>query len=331
MAESIFANTAIKEAAPYWLEELPYTAMFSTISPNQQPAIFTANNWNHATSPSTLVSLQGIGATRAAAVQLRVLADRRSNTPGSSAPPFLSGVPPALQPLEMGIGATQSLSANLNNTSGTFPVTNLQLNYTIRIWHMTATYKVMAGIPLTSEEHTALSALGIKANFAGAQGDLPADVERIIMGEFQNRRLQTQEILIRPQITTASAQIYQANVPTNELLIIRSIGAEARIDNGCVAEIGRDADPNHLSIRLDNTDLTRRLPMFIPASNNLTISAYASSAPSAPTPIRIVIWRIALSNILRYRLGMIGLAQLQQIYGQKQGEIMHYQLIAGVK
>ena len=332
MAESIFDSTAISQAEPYWLEELPYTSL-QTISPSAQPSLFSpVSNWNHATSPSTQVSLQRIGATADPRLQMLIQNDKaKTSGYGTTALPYLSSMPPDLRQVEFGRGAVKNLSLSLINTSATDTITNFQMNYTIRIWKMTAAYKIMAGIPLTQQEKAAVEALGMKPTFDGMQGDLPVPIDRYVQGEYGNRNLVVEEQFLRPQLTTSAAQIFGLQVPVNEIAVIRSIGSEARVDDGAVLQIDRDANENHLSIRLDQANMRDGLSMFIPARSTIVIKAYAQTAPVAPTPIRLVIWRIALSNILRYRLGMIELPQLQQIYGQKQGEILSNHIIVGVK
>ena len=322
-----FGLQTISNARPYWLEQIPYSALIPTLAAGGQAALFPAvQGWNPANNPATLVRLDQIGATRWPGVQLDLTSD-------TSRDRYDLGMWPAdLAPVVTDRVARTRLAATLVNTTAA-AVTNLQLTYRITVWAEPIAVKVLYGWPLTVQEQALARQLGLDVGTASQRGTLPMDLDRIIEGTYRNRLIGTPlsyALAATASPTTGGLSFHRVQVPPNTLMVVRSVAMAGTLEDGVQLHIDRDSDTDHVILDAATLTLDRPVQMFVPAKTSLNFRLTAATAPPAPTPVRLEIWPVSLSNILRIRLGELDQAGAEQLLGAANGQKLYAAVKAGM-
>lgn len=304
-------QSQIAKASANWLEQLPFTASYASVSGSgsanagNQAAVFALQNWTSATTPGTYVELTEAGATPQAGLDLVINSDRNQIRPD------LGGWPGALYPVPLRHGGVRNLSATLVNTT-TGDLVNQQLNYLVTVFRMPVAVKVLRGYALTPQEKAWATQMGVSTDAANSRGTLPIPWETIIAGTYRNRQLDpTWQYSDTVAATTSAVPFHHAQAGPNQLLILRRVSAQANYSQGVTITVDRDSDTGYLSLDASAVGASG-LPMLVPARDHLTFSLSATTAPNGPVPIRIEIWTVALSNVLRVRLGLMTEADLAE-------------------
>ncbi len=305
-----FGLQSIQKNAKYWFERTPYTQLTAALGANATAPIFSVTGWQPDTDLGILTEVTTIGSTQQGNVQYNVQADRTGTRRYYGA-----AFPPDLEPVDVQGPAVQNLSLSLTETAGA-PQTNIQTNYLCTTWHMTVNYKVLAGYALTPDEQTMAQAVGISTDPINRPGTLPIPIDDVLQRIYGGQHVgPVLEVPKAPTATTSLVQFDQIRAQSNELLVITNIATEAAFDDGVVLVGDRDDDTAHIQVRAEQIDLEQGLDCFVPATDHFTWSIQAASNLSQPTPVRFKILHIALTNILRIRLGLMSLQQLTALLG----------------
>lgn len=304
-----FGISVIRDFQRYWLEQIPYTVLLASVPANSTQSLFSVQNWNPPTDIGILAAITAVGATPFPDLQLQIVHDNRNWRGYADALPGGLG----LQPVES--KAVRNLAFSITNRGSTALV-NVQINYVITLWRMPVAYKLMAGYALTPEEANQAQRLGLPVSAVDQRGTFPIPLSAVIERTYANRSINSVlEIADHFPATTTEETIAAVTARPNELLVLRNIAALASVEDGVVLSVDRDDNPHYVEIRADALDLDRGLDMFIPALRTLTFKIRADVAPPAPIPVRITVWHLSLSNILRVRLGLLSFSQLQALMG----------------
>lgn len=319
-----FTLGALQAAIPYWYERLPYTLTLSSIAAGGDSPLFAVLGWTPATAPATLVGIRGLGATTWPNVQLRVAYDSQAERSD------LITWPDNADEVPLRYDAVNSLSAQVVNV-GTTATPSLYLTYTMTIWQMTVAYKVMRGYPLTPTEQSQAQALGLPVNPTEMRGDLPMALGTLIEREYASRQIDTPLAFAQPVAATAAqSPIKHVRARPNELLVLRALAVEAAPEDGVVLTVDRDNDPGHVQIDGGQCQWGKPIGCFVPALSHLTFKIQASSALAYEPLVRVTVWRLNLSNILRTRLGILTSRSLETLLGSEQASVFESQLDVGV-
>lgn len=325
MANS-FQLSTIQHASAYWYERIPYTLTVGGLAANGgQQTLFRVQGWNRANVVSTLVTLESLAISQLAPLRIDVTADNKAlRLWGGS-------FKPALEPSEVGAYAIQSMSLAVTNTDPATPMTNVQAVYTMAVWRMPIAYKVMIGMPLTPDEQDTARRVGLSTDPTRQRGTFPIPLSSVMERTYSNRIIDPPLTVADSFPATTQAQVI-ATFPaqTNQLLILRNIAAEADVDDGVVISVDRDDNADHVMLDAACLDLARGVDMFVPAIHALNCKIQSARNTSYNVPVRITIWRLALSNILRVRLGMLTPQQVQSIMGAQAGQKFVDDVVAGV-
>lgn len=320
-----FTTSTIANAVPYYYERIPYTAQVTNLTGGGSAPLFNpVLGWNGPTSPSTLVTVASVGLTGWNQVELRATYDGNSDRLHTRTfPPNLQGVPTRYR-------AVNSLTAQLVNTS-TATAPTLDVRYTMEIWQMSIAYKLMAGYALSTEESDIAQAMGLPTNPELFRGDLPMPIATILDREWGARQVLTPMVVAQAVTATASqSPVAHVRAQPNQVLVLRSVACEAAPEDQVVLSIDRDNNPGHVQITGSPGQLARPLDCYVPALSHFTINIQAASALNYPVPIRLEVWQIALSLILRIRLGLLTAAAVTKLLGSEQGNLLLNQLAVGV-
>lgn len=322
-----FGLQTIQNARAYWLEQIPYSALIPTLTAGGQESLIPAvQGWNPQNNPATLARLDDLGATRWSGVQVDLTSDTTRDRYD------LGQWPADLEPVPTDRVARTRLSATLVNTTGS-AVTNLQCTYRVTVWAEPIAVKVLYGWPLTVQEQALARAIGLDTGTASQRGTLPMDLDRIIEGTYRNRLIGTPlsfALAATASPTTGGLSFHRVQVPPNTLMVVRSVAMAGTLEDGVQLHIDRDSDTDHVILDAATMNLDRPVRMFVPARQNLNFRLTATTAPPAPTPVRIEVWPVSLSNILRIRLGELDQAGAEQLLGAANGQKLYAAVKAGM-
>lgn len=322
-----FGLSTIANARPYWLEQIPYTALISTLAAGAQDNLIPAvQSWNPTNQAPTLVALDTLGATQWPGVQIDLASDTTRDRYD------LGMWPAALAPVPVDRVARSRISATLTNTNST-AATNLQVTYQMTVWDEPIAVRVLRGWPLSVQDQTLARQIGLDIAPANQRGTLPLSLDRVIENSYRNRLIGSPlsyALAATATPTTGGTPFHRVQVPPNTLYVVRSVGMAATLEDGVQLHIDRDTNTDHVVLDAAALSLNRPTPMFIPALQSLNFRLTATTAPPAPTPVRIEIWPVSLSNILRLRLGLLDLGGAEQIMGTTNGQKLYASVKAGM-
>jgi len=96
--------------------------------------------------------------------------------------------------------------------------------------------------------------------------------------------------------------------------VVRNVAIEADEGYGVQVQIERDADPQHTVIDASTVSLDRGADLFVPAKDYVQVTVSTQRALPGPIPVRLTVWHVSLSDILRVRLGLLDLQGLQSLF-----------------
>lgn len=310
MVASTFQQSSIKDSSPYWLEQIPYSLLVDSLAANANTPIFgSIQGWQPAQDPETLVSFDTLGMSQIGGVQVQITNDRAQGLydAGAFAPDL------ALQ--RVGRVAVKNIAANIINTNSA-AVTNLQAVYSMTVWNEPVAVKVLRGLELTADEKAWARTVGLDTRPNNQRGTLPIDLDAVIRGTYQNRQVDAAlSFARRVSATTTGTPFHHARAGANQLLVLRSIALAGTLEDGVQLHVDRDGITDHVILDAAACSLGTPIPCFIPAFQTLTFRLTATTAPVAATPVRLEVWTVSLSNILRVRLGMVSESALAQLVG----------------
>jgi hypothetical protein len=325
VATTTFGVQTIRDAEPYWLQQVAYTALISSVPANAQVSVQTAvQRWNPTNDPKTVVILDAVAASTAPGVQWWIQNDKALGRVD------LGTVPPDLTPLPTGRVAVDSLSHYLVNTTSA-PAANIQLLYRYTIWHDTLAWRVMRGLPLTDEQRQTLRSLGLETTPTDQRGTLPMTLDRIIEGTYRPRLIRAPlNYALLVNASTTDTTFHTERAEPNQLLVLRSIAAAANEEDGVTITVDRDSQQGAMVLDAAMLRIDAPLTVFLPATQHLSFHVQATTTPAAPIPVRLEIWAVALSNILRLRLGQVTAETLAPLMGAEQAQKLAAAVQAGL-
>lgn len=321
-----FGQGTITHAAPYWLEQLPYTVAITNLAAGASETVFAVRNWNPPANPAGIyVELTAVGASPVPGAQLVVRYDQ------NQARYDLATWPTNLTPVPIGAGAFKQLSLEVTNPSRT-AIPQCYLTYTMTVWRDPVAVKLLRGGQLTAQDQQVLRMLGVSAQQFAARGHTPLNIDGIIRTSVDNRQVDVS----RPYALLTTIQAgQQTTIPAylaqpNQMLVLRSIAVGANPEDAVQVTVDRDNDAGHVLVNAWPGDMDHPLRCFVPALQTLTVHLSATNAPAYPVPVQLEIQRIALSELWTTRLGLLSLAQLQQQLGAAAGQQVYSRVEAGV-
>lgn len=325
---STFGSGTITDAARYWLEVIPYTAVLTNVAAGATVSVFSVRNWNPAGDPAgTYVELEAVGASPVPNVQLVVTADQTQERYD------LATWPTDLTPKPIRAGAFRQISLAVNN-KGASPVPAIYLTYRMIVWKDPVAMKLLRGGPtdLTAADQQTLQALGLSASQFAARGHTPLPVDAIIRSSTANRLV---DVAVPYALMTTIQAGQQTTLPTfltgpNQMLVLREIAVGAAPEDGVTITVDRDSNLGHVVVQALPGDVDHPLTAFVPALQSLTVHLSADAAPSGPIPVQLTIWRVALSELWWTRLNLVTPDQLQQQIGQAAAQQVVSRVQAGV-
>ncbi len=322
---AVLSPADIKNAKKYWFSQIPYTFVQPTLAANSAQGLFAIKGWNPETSLETLVSLSTIGITQGGNSEIDIVHD----SVGSRR--YAAAFPSELAPRFVGSNAVKNLSLGVRNNNPT-PLPNLQLNYLATIWQMPVTFKVLQGYALTEAERAIGDATNVPLSPIDRKGTLPIPWEDIIRRTYWSQLVdEPLDIPLMPTATTVAQTFHQVQAGPNELLVVRNIAAEGTLDYGIQITVDVDDNLGLVQLQAANLNLEAGTEMFVNAEHLLNFNISATVPPPGPTPVRLEVWRLSLSNILRVRLELLDQAGLQQLMGNaKAAQSLYNDILAGV-
>lgn len=330
MAQTVFGVDFIQQAAQYWYERAPFTATNSIPPSGQASIIGQVSGWN-GNFAKDVVFADSIASTQDPNVLYQLVYD------GQTRYIYADTLRPDLLPVRLSAGLYQNVSLTAVSASALAPTTvNTQTIVTMAVWEAPVAYKIMRGFPITQNELAIAKAAGLSKNPVSERGVFPIPISAVIERTFENRIIRTTLEFAGPDpvSTTSGTPFYAISAQPNEMLVVRSIGAEIDSDYLPTLTIARDNQPTHLQIDPSLLSLEHPVDMFIPATQSLSFSLSATGL-TTPTPVRIEVWHVARSSILNTRRGIatgdFGLEALQGLYGDAEGQKLYQQILAGVR
>ncbi len=320
-----FTSKIIQDAAPYFYERIPYTDTITALAAGSTAPLFSVSQWNSTASPSVRVALHGMSLTRWPSLQLRTVYDNRTDRIDSR------GFPGYRETLDVNYGAIKQLISTLVNI-GTTTIPQIAITYTISVLRMSIATKVMMGYPLDKTEMSMAQAMKLGTDPTRQLGNLPMPMDTIIDREYAARQI-AGPIAFSSGVTATPASSVVAHVrpqSPNELLVLRAIAVEAAPEDGVILTIDRDDNPAHVVVNAQATALSHPLDCFIPATNHFTVSIQGTTTVPYPVPVRLVIWRVSLSDILRVHLGILTERDLENLMGTEGGSAFWNAMQTGV-
>ncbi len=320
-----FTSKIIREASPYFYERIPYTQGVSSLAAGSNASLFSVSQWNTASSPSVRVALRTLSMTRWPALQLRTVYDTRTDRIDSR------GFPGHGQALALDYGAVTQLNSQLVNI-GTQTIPQIGLTYQVSVLRMSVATKVLYGYALDKAEHSMAQAMHLGTDPVRQLGNLPMPIETILEREFAARQI------AGPIAFSAGVSVTPSSSPVahvrpqspNEIVVLRSIAVEAAPEDGVTLTINRDDNAAHVVVDAGATALSDPLDCFIPATNHVTVNIQGTTTVAYPVPVRLVIWRVSLSDILRVHLGIVTERELETLMGAEGGTAFWNQVQTGV-
>lgn len=295
-------------AAKYWYERLQYTWGPQTANTGTTP-VFAVNQINKTQVPMWFAALVKVAATSNANVALEFSFDRRTipalaNQGQTNALPAGTGSLIRSEPVFM--PAVNNIALSLKNSGSA--VSSFQLNYQVAMRRLTVADKLMLGITqFTQDERDALNDKSIDVQGLVEKGTSPIPIEAQIERTYQNRLLYTDVRLVHVDASTSDTAfltIRSSESGQDTFMVLRSIAIEGGVP--VVVSVDRDEDYNYMGVNgaafVDAEDSA--FDVFVPALNYLTFHIQANT-PQTAVPIRVVVWHIKMSNIMRVRFGLV--------------------------
>jgi len=331
MMSSAFSQADLTAAQPYWYERIPYTFAVTNLAPSGSVPLFTVRGWNGAGgAPTTLATLRELEMDPWSGLQAVVTADTqqyrvhagslrgRRPTTGDWAAVRLIGVALTNQ-----TGATNFPSGPL-----TYPV--VRGRYQMAIWQMPAFEKLLRGTGLSPTDTDYLTALGFSTNPVDQKGWYPVPLSAVIERTYANRQI-APPLAYAESVQAPAEQTPLITVPaaTNQLLVLRRLAAVATPEAGVTLTVDRDNTLAHVQVAADQLG-REGVECFVPALNHLTLKIQATAPPASLVPVRMEVWVLSLSNVLRTRLGLLTEAGLQRLLGTAAGTKFYEDVQVGV-
>jgi len=319
-----FGDSTIRNAIPYWLEQIPYTEELTTVAATSQQGILAVQGWNPSNNPETILFLDAIAATPIPGIEWVVNNDK---TQGRYDLGTWRG---NWEPVTVGRAAYRNLSWNVINTT-TQTVTNLRFAYRMTVWREPIAVKVLRGIELTAEERQIAQDLRLDLNPAMMRGTSPYPLDKVIQETYANRQVAAPlnyALLVQP--TTTVQTFHHLSTKPNQLLVLRAVASDCNWEDGVTLTVDRDDNTAHVQVNLAAAPLDQPLSMFVPARHTLTFKISATTSTLGFIPIRLEVWTIAVSTGLLVRLGQLTQADMQQLYGADAGTRFYEHVKAGL-
>lgn len=329
---SSFTMKELTAALPYWYERQAYAFQATALTASGQVPLFSLAGWNGGGAPATLVTLRELQVDTWPGVQALITADSQSYRP------YVDTLRRDV-PTRGDWAAVKNLSAAITNQSATvigssgLTIPTLQGRYQVAIWQMPAFEQLLRGTGLSPTHTDYLKALGFASSVANPtdqRGNFPIPVSAIIERTYANRQVAPPIAWAQSTVaTTSQVALTTLTASANQLLILRNLAGVAPAEAGVTLTVDRDNDASY--VQWPANQLGRRgVDLFIPATNHLTLSIQATNPESTPVPVRMEVWVLSLSNILRARLGLLSEAGLQALLGTTQGTKFYEDIRVGV-
>jgi len=297
-------------AAKYWYEKLQYTWGPQTLSGGAAPVdtpIFSVSRLNRTDVPLWAAEFSGLAATQNADVSLDFAFDRH-RIPALVNQGFTDVMPAGLRiMLPDPIRAIGNISLVARNASGG-DIAAFQLNYQVAMRRLTVADKLVMGIDkFTAEELEALNDKSIDVRGLVEKGIHPIPIEDQIRRTYKNRARVDFRLLHVDASTsdTAFLTVRASEFGSDRFLVLRELAVEGGA--AVVVSVDRDDDYNYMGVNgpaFAEAD-DRPWDVFVPALSHLTFHIQAAASVT-DVPIRIVVWHVKWSNILRVRFGLAG-------------------------
>ena len=300
----------VDQAIPYAYERIPFVQPVQNLGAGASAPLFSIQGWNKGTAPDVLIRLGRVAVTRWPGVLLDVTRDRERVQVHTSAWPGAGSV-------DAGWDAVSRLQASLLGLA-TMPATAplLTVAYEALVWRMSVAYKLMRGFALSPGQTRVAAALGLPLQPTLQRGDLPLPLATIVEREYAARQVApplavAQAFPATPTLTT----IATVRAAPNELLVLRTLAAEADPNDGVTISVNRDGQANHVLVPAGYQGLAHPHDCFVPATQHLTFQIQATTTTAYHVPVRLTVWRISLSILLRLRLAILTEAGLAHQFG----------------
>jgi hypothetical protein len=326
---SSFTRADLTAALPFWYERHPYAFAATNVATSGQVSLFTVQGWNGGGAPATLVTLDRIQVDPWPGVVAQVTADSQSYLPHVDA--WRRDVP-----TQGGWAAVKNLSASISNQTATvvgtsgLTIPTLRGRYDVAIFHMGAFDKLLRGTGLSATDTAYLDALKFPTDPTDQKGWFPTPISAIIERTFANRQI-APPIAWAQSVGATTNETPVVTIPalSNQLLVLRNLAAIAPEEAGVTITVDRDDNTGLISLPAHQMGRAG-VDMFIQAEHQLTLQIQATTPPVAPIPLRMEVWVLSLSNILRTRLGLLTEAGLQRLMGTAQGSKFWQDIQVGV-
>jgi len=288
-------------SAKYWYERLQYTAGPATINPGSN-TIFYVSRLNKTDTPLWVANLSNIAATQNANTALQFTFDKRS-IQALASQGQTDALPAGTRAERLHLPAIKNMSLYVQNTGAA--VSNFFLNYQVSMRRLTVADKLLMGInSFTADEQEALKSIDIKS--AVDKGTFPIPIDAQIERTYYNRLLYEDIRLEHVDVTTSDQSfltIRASESGQDTFLVLREIALEGA--PAITLSVDRDEDYNYLGVTgaafVDADD--RPWDVFVPALNYLTFHVQGATTLTN-VPIRVKVWHVKMSNILRVRFGL---------------------------
>lgn len=304
-----FGRDEIRRMGEYWYEENWYSTRV-TLASGTSSIFPQATGWNPNPSPSLMVTLEDVATPQDPYLELVATADRFSRIL------YAAQHRPRLEPVALHMRAVSSLSLVATPNGGA--ITDDPVVYRVSVLKLPITWKVMLGYPITALESEIAKEVGISTSPVAQAGTSPIPISSVIERTYYNRQTQTPTeydgpaVSPTPQSPVTLPIVQAAN--ENELLVVRNVAIEADEGYGVQVQIERDADPQHTVIDASTVSLDRGADLFVPAKDYVQVTVSTQRALPGPIPVRLTVWHVSLSDILRVRLGLLDLQGLQSLF-----------------
>jgi hypothetical protein len=304
-----FTGDVITASLPYWYSRLPYTVSVALGAGGQTNLTGPVTGYNTQESPGALVTLETVHTALDPNLVLRVQADQQTLQL------YTAAHPPGFRPVPVGARAVQSLTLSAYNPGSATSLPSSVL-YSVSVWRLPLTMKILLGYAITSDEQALAQRLGLDISPVAMNGQFPIPLSAVIERTYANRLIGSPLIYDGPPLTFppggGQVSLPPFSVPPNALYVLRSVAVPMDADYGPTVQIDRDA--NESFVQFDPSVSPEPVDLFLPALQRIQIRVSVTSPPPGPVPIRVVLWPVSLSNILRVRLGLITETGLVQVF-----------------
>lgn len=300
-------------AAKYWYERLQYTWGPRDVSAGATVPAFSVQRINKTEIPEWSATLSGVAATQNSNLALGFSFDNRS-IPALAGQGQTNALPAGVREEDfLWLPAVRSLALHVQNQNLGAALNNIQLNYQVVLRRLTVADKLLLGIEqFTQDEQDALNEKSLDVRALVEKGTHPIPSAAQIERTYANRLLFSTVRLLHVDADTADTSfltVRSSEAGPGTFLVLRELAVEGGAN--VVVSVDRDDDYNYMGVNgaafVEADD--RPWDVFVPALNFLTFHIQAP-APVADVPVRIVIWHLRLSEILRVRFGLVRRGEL---------------------